>query len=100
MAEESAQTVVAALTGSISAMPNLTDRLEAGIDVLDLAAAAARPQLMARTYPNSRFNGYDLSRRASPRPRRSKGLGNVRFEVRDVAELGERYNYDLITPST
>ncbi len=44
MAEESAQTVVAALTSSILPLvPGLTERLEAGIDVLDLAAAAVAP---------------------------------------------------------
>jgi 2-polyprenyl-3-methyl-5-hydroxy-6-metoxy-1,4-benzoquinol methylase len=53
---------------------------------------------MARTYPNSRFVGYDLSEEGVARAREeAQGLGNVRFEVRDVAELGERDKYDLIT---
>src|SRR5215207_7035758 len=63
MAEESAQTVVAALTGSILPLvPGLTERLEAGIEVLDLGCGSGRAlTLMARTYPRSRFTGYDLS---------------------------------------
>src|SRR4028119_2073737 len=63
MAEESAQTVVAALTRSILPLvPGLTDRLEAGIDVLDLGCGSGRAlTLMARTYPKSRFAGCDIS---------------------------------------
>jgi len=100
MAEESAQTVVAALTGSILPLvPGLTDRLEAGIDVLDLGCGSGRAlTLMARTYPKSRFTGYDISEEGIARAREgAQGLGNVRFEVRDVAQLGEEDNYDLVT---
>ena len=95
MAEGRAQTVVPALTGSILPLvPGLTDRLEAGIDVLDLGCGSVRAlNLMARTYPNSRFTGYDISEEGIARaPSRARGLGNVRFEIRDVAELGERDN--------
>jgi hypothetical protein len=100
MAEESAQTVVAALTGSILPLvPGLTERLEAGIDVLDLGCGSGRAlTLMARTYPNSRFTGYDISEEGIARAREgAQGLDNVRFEVKDVAELGEEDSYDLIT---
>jgi SAM-dependent methyltransferase len=100
MAEESAQTVVAALTGAILPLvPGLTERLESGIDVLDLGCGSGRAlNLMAQTYPNSRFTGYDISEEGIARAREeARGLGNVRFEVRDVAELGEENNYDLVT---
>jgi 2-polyprenyl-3-methyl-5-hydroxy-6-metoxy-1,4-benzoquinol methylase len=100
MAEESAQTVVAALTGSILPLvPGLTDRLDAGIDVLDLGCGSGRAlTLMARTYPNSRFVGYDISEEGIARAREeAQGLGNVRFEIKDVAELGEEDRYDLVT---
>jgi len=100
MAEESAQTVVAALTSSILPLvPGLTERLEAGIDVLDLGCGSGRAlNLMAQTYPNSRFVGYDLSEEGIARARAdARGLGNVRFEVKDVADLGEKDGYDLIT---
>ena len=102
MAEESAQTVVAALTGSILPLvPGLTDRLEAGIDVLDLGSGSGRAlNRMAREYPNSRFTGYDISEEGISRARaeaREAGLTNVRFEIRDVAKLDESDAYDLIT---
>ena len=102
MAEESAQTVVAALEGSILPLvPGLTDRLEAGIDVLDLGCGSGRAlNSMARAYPNSRFTGYDISEEGIARGREEaerQGLANVRFEVRDVADLGEAEGYDLIT---
>ncbi|QIN82076.1 methyltransferase domain-containing protein [Rubrobacter tropicus] len=102
MAEESAQTVVAALTGSILPLvPGLTGRLEAGIDVMDLGCGSGRAlNLMAKTHPKSRFTGYDISEEAIARARaeaEEQGLTNVRFEVRDIADLGEVGNYDLIT---
>ncbi len=102
MAEESAQTVVAALPGSILPLvPGLTERLEAGIDVLDLGCGSGRAlNLMAGTYPNSRFTGYDFSEEGIARAREGaaeKGLTNVRFEVRDVAKLDETDAYDLVT---
>lgn len=102
MAEESAQTVVAALTGSILPLvPGLTDKLEAGIDVLDLGTGSGRAlNRMAREYPNSRFTGYDISEEGISRARaeaREAGLSNVRFEIRDVAKLDETDAYDLIT---
>jgi 2-polyprenyl-3-methyl-5-hydroxy-6-metoxy-1,4-benzoquinol methylase len=102
MAEESAQTVVAALKGSILPLvPGLTDRLETGIDVLDLGCGSGRAlNSMARAYPNSRFAGYDLSEGGIARARaeaEGDGLTNVRFGVRDVAHLGEEDAYDLIT---
>jgi hypothetical protein len=103
MAEESAQTVVAALTGSILPLvPGLTDRLEAGIDVLDLGCGSGRAlTLMARTYPKSRFTGYDISEEGIARAREgAQGLGNVRFEVRDVASSARRTTTTSSPPST
>ena len=102
MAEESAQTVVAALTGSILPLvPGLTGRLETGIDVLDLGCGSGRAlNHMARAYPNSRFAGYDISEEGIARARagaEKEGLDNVRFEVKDIANLQEREAYDLVT---
>jgi 2-polyprenyl-3-methyl-5-hydroxy-6-metoxy-1,4-benzoquinol methylase len=102
MAEESAQTVVAALTGSILPLvPGLTDKLEAGIDVLDLGCGSGRAvNHMARAYPNSRFAGYDISEEGVARAGAEAdkaGLTNVRFEVKDISNLQERDAYDLVT---
>lgn len=102
MAEDSAQSVVSALPGSVLPLvPGLTDRLEAGIDVLDVGCGRGRALTwLASTYPDSRFTGYDLSEEAISWARRhaaERGLRNVRFEVRDVTELGDERRYDLVT---
>lgn len=102
MAEESAQTVVAALEEAILPLaPGLTDGLNRGIDVLDVGCGSGRGlNFMAERYPNSRFAGFDFSPEAIEVARaQSAGqkLGNVRFEVKDVAALDERDGYDLIT---
>src|SRR3954453_2465437 len=62
MAEESAQTVVAALTEYILPLVSeLTDQLERGIDVLDIGCGSGRAIFrMAAEFPNSRFSGFDL----------------------------------------
>ncbi len=102
MAEDSAQTTVAALRDHILPLaPGLTERLEAGIDVLDVGCGSGRAlNLMAREFPNSRFVGYDFSEEAIARARaeaRELGTTNVRFEVKDAAKLDEEASYDLIT---
>ncbi len=102
MAEESAQTVVAALTDHILPLvPGLIERLENGIEVLDVGCGSGRAlNCMARAYPNSCFTGYDISEEAIARARaeaEEHGTKNVHFEVRDVAALGEEASYDLIT---
>jgi 2-polyprenyl-3-methyl-5-hydroxy-6-metoxy-1,4-benzoquinol methylase len=102
MAEDSAQTTVAALRDHILPLaPGLTERLEAGIDVLDVGCGSGRVlNLMAREFPNSRFTGYDISEEAIARARaeaKEHGTTNVRFEVKDAASLDEEASYDLIT---
>jgi 2-polyprenyl-3-methyl-5-hydroxy-6-metoxy-1,4-benzoquinol methylase len=102
MAEESGQTVVAALLDSILPLvPGLTERLEAGIDVLDVGCGSGRAiNLMARAFPNSRFVGYDLSERGIAAGRleaEERGATNIHFEVKDATILEERERYDLIT---
>ena len=102
MAEDSAQTVVSALLDSILPLvPGLTERLEEGIEVLDVGCGSGRAlNLMADAFPRSRFVGYDISEEAVGRARaeaEERGLRNVRFEVRDAAEIGDRGRYDLVT---
>ena len=102
MAEDSGQTVVAALTDHILPLvPGLTERLEGGIDVMDVGCGSGRAlNLMARTFPNSRFVGYDFSEEAISRARAEageRGTANLRFEVKDAAALDEKERYDLIT---
>ncbi len=102
MAEDSGQTVVSALIDSIlPLLPGLTERLEKGIDVLDVGCGSGRAlNLMARTFPNSRFVGYDLSEEAIVRARAEAeeyDTTNARFEVKDASTLDEEARYDLIT---
>jgi hypothetical protein len=63
MAEDSGQTVVAALMDSILPLvPGLIGQLKKGIDVLDVGCGSGRAlNLMAKNFPNSRFVGCDLS---------------------------------------
>jgi 2-polyprenyl-3-methyl-5-hydroxy-6-metoxy-1,4-benzoquinol methylase len=102
MAEDSAQTTVAALKDHILPLvPGLTERLEAGIEALDVGCGSGRAlNFLARMFPNSRFTGYDLSEEAIARARAEaepNGTANVRFEVRDAVTLDEKERYDLIT---
>lgn len=102
MAEDSAQTVLAALFDHILPLaPEIMARLEQGIDALDVGCGAGRALVaMAERYPNSRFVGYDLSEEALAVGRAeaaSKGLGNVRFEARDLSTAPPEGQYDLIT---
>ena len=66
MAEDSGQTVLPALLDQILPLvPGLIGRLEKGIRVLDVGCGRGKAlNLMARTFPNSRFVGYDLSEEA------------------------------------
>ncbi len=102
MAAESAQTVVAALEPFILPLvPGLKELLEEGIDVLDVGCGSGRAMLaLANSFPNSRFAGYDLSAEGIGRANadaKDRGISNVRFEVRDAANIGETAAYDLIT---
>jgi 2-polyprenyl-3-methyl-5-hydroxy-6-metoxy-1,4-benzoquinol methylase len=102
MAEESDQTIVAALIEHIlPLMPGLTQRLQEGIDVLDVGCGSGQAMLrLAEQFPRSRIAGYDFSDEgvaAANESARRRGLANARFEIRDVAELGQRQAFDLIT---
>lgn len=102
MASESDQTTVAALESHIIPLvPGLREKLEAGIDVLDVGCGSGRAMItLAAAFPNSRFAGYDFSEEGvacANGEARALGLANVRFEIRDAAAIGETAAYDLIT---
>jgi ubiquinone/menaquinone biosynthesis C-methylase UbiE len=102
MAEESAQTVVSALTEHILPLAEgLQKELERGIDVLDIGCGSGRAIChLAAEFPNSCFTGFDLCNDAVAAGREEAqrfGLTNVRFETRDVSMLGEPQRFDLIT---
>jgi 2-polyprenyl-3-methyl-5-hydroxy-6-metoxy-1,4-benzoquinol methylase len=102
MAEESEQTVAAALIDTIlPIVPGLVTALRTGIEVLDVGCGRGHAiNLMARAFPQSRFTGYDFSEdgvAAGRTEAKAWGLANVRFAVKDAATLDEVGQYDLIT---
>jgi SAM-dependent methyltransferase len=102
MAEDSRAVHDAALVDAILPLvPGLPGRLEAGIDAADVGCGSGHAiNLMARTFPKSRFVGYDFSEegvRAGRAEAERLGLTNARFEARDVTDLGARGRFDLVT---
>jgi SAM-dependent methyltransferase len=102
MAEESDQSVVAALLDAIlPAVPGAVAALERGVEVLDVGCGSGRALVrMAGAFPRSRFTGHDLSAASVAAARAEaadRGLANLRFEVRDVADLEVAGAFDLVT---
>jgi 2-polyprenyl-3-methyl-5-hydroxy-6-metoxy-1,4-benzoquinol methylase len=105
MAEDSGQSVLPALGDHILPLvPGLVERLETGIDVLDVGCGRGKALiLMAGMFPKSRFIGFDLSPEAINWGRETAerhGLINLGFEVRDVTDFHEtapRNGFDFIT---
>jgi 2-polyprenyl-3-methyl-5-hydroxy-6-metoxy-1,4-benzoquinol methylase len=102
MAEDSGQSAVSSLeTAILPLVPGLIDRLERGIDVLDVGCGSGRIiNLLARRFTRSRFTGYDFSEGpiATARAEASaRATPNARFEVLDAAAIGETMAYDLVT---
>ncbi len=101
MAEESAQTVVAALDESILPLvPGLQAELEQGIAVADIGCGSGQAlNYLAALYPNSRFHGVDLSEEAIAAARReaqSLGLTNVNFVATDATHLPGDAQFEAI----
>ncbi|GAC1321862.1 MAG: class I SAM-dependent methyltransferase [Acidimicrobiales bacterium] len=102
MAEDSAQVFDAALIdATLPLVPGLPERLRAGIDVADVGCGSGHAiNLMAATYPSSRFIGFDFSEEGVATGRaeaKAKGLTNSSFELKDAAALGMADSFDLIT---
>ena len=102
MAELSAGVVDATLLDvTLKLVPGLTEKLQAGIDVADIACGSGHAiNVMAKAFPNSRFVGYDFSAEgiAAARAEAERmGLSNARFVEQDVANLTDENAFDLIT---
>lgn len=105
MAEDSAQTVLAALDQHIlPQIEGIEQLLEKGIRVLDIGCGKGRALLhLAERFPKSEFYGYDLSRQAmneAGEEARDKRLVNLHFEQRDLTNFNstvEPESFDLVT---
>ena len=106
-AEETSRVFDARLINQIIPLVDgLTDKRRSGIDVLDVGCGRGHAiNIMAKTFPNSRFVGYDISNEAIEAAKKEAegiegegiALKNVLFETRDIASLNEFEKYDLIT---
>ena len=102
MREESAAVFDASLIDvTLPLVDGLVERLEQGIDVLDVGCGAGHAiNLMAKAFPKSRFTGYDFSEEGVARGRaeaKEMGLTNATFEVKDVGTLDGSQQFDFIT---
>ena len=98
--DETARVFDAALVDDIlTLVPGLVERLEHGIDVVDVGTGGGHAvNVMARAFPRSRFLGIDISEEGIELGRAEAadwGLPNARFEVADAAALSGRF--DLVT---
>lgn len=101
MAQESGQTVLPALqTGILPLAPGLIERLERGIDVLDVGCGLGKALLqLSEAFPNSRFTGYDISQEAIARAAleaAAAGRHNVDFVIRDATYIRDVARFDLV----
>lgn len=101
MAEESGQTVLAALHSHIvPLMPDLHQRLTDGLDVLDVGCGKGLALIeLASRYPRSAFTGVDLSPDAIAAGRaeaQKRGVTNVTLTVGDAATFGVPASFDHI----
>lgn len=78
----------------------LIDRLRSGSDVAEIGCGNGhRLNVMAQTFIQSRFTGYDFSAdgvAAARAEAQEHQLANVRFERQDLAELAVRGAFDVI----
>ena len=105
MAEDSGQSVLSSLESHVLPLvPGLTDKLDKGINVLDIGCGRGRIlNRLAEMYPHSHFAGMDISVEAIGMARADashKSMDNVEFIVRDLSdfhETAEPETFDLIT---
>lgn len=101
MASESNHTVVNALEPHILPLVDgLIDKLEEGIDVLEIGCGSGRASCrLAERFPNSRFTAYDLCEDAlevGAQIKRDKNLSNLTITTRDITNLGHDNAFDLV----
>lgn len=100
MAEASEQSIVIPFVDHVLPMADgLRQRLESGIDVVDIGCGAGRALMMlAERFPNSRFLGIDLCADAFASAQdtaRSRSLLNLEFRQQDLASAPSIGQFDL-----
>ena len=85
----------------IGGLPYVREKLADGAEAADIGCGTGRALIkLAKTFPRSRFVGYDICQPALDRAKRNAeiaGVANrVRFEAHDVS-LGLPARYDLVT---
>ncbi|MGI9553484.1 MAG: class I SAM-dependent methyltransferase [Thermodesulfobacteriota bacterium] len=102
MADESYQTVIVPLFDELLPLvPGLTEKLNKGIEVLDLGCGSGKAlKAMAKEFPNSNFTGYDFLSEVTERAlnkAKEMEIGNIHFEAKDAAKVDDNKKFDLIT---
>ena len=102
MAESSRTTLDATLlTRTLPLVPGLVDRLDAGIDALDVGCGeGVASRMMAERFPRSRFVGLDFAAEAigtATAEADRAGLTNARFIAGDAAAFAAPSSFDFIT---
>lgn len=101
MAEDSGQSALTSMESAILPLvPGLIERLERGIDVVDVGCGSGRIlNWLAKRFPRSRFTGYDFCEGPIETARceaAASGTRNVRFERGDAATIDDAAAYDLV----
>ena len=100
---ESSRTTLEAtlLPRTLPLVPGLDDRLDAGIDVLDVGCGeGVAVRMMAQRFPRSRFVGLDFAAEAiatATAEAGRAGLTNARFLAQDAAAFSAPSSFDFIT---
>jgi ubiquinone/menaquinone biosynthesis C-methylase UbiE len=105
MAEDSGQSVMSSLESHIIPLvPGLADQLRRGIRMLDVGCGRGKILIrLAELFPQSRFEGRDLSADATAEARAEaagKGLRNIEFAAVDLSnfdETAEPESFDFVT---
>ncbi len=104
MAEDSEQSIVSSIMDvHLTMIPGIHKALEEGIDVLDAGCGRGKAlNLLAKTYPKSRFVGLDLSEEAvafAQAEAERNGSKNIEFRQQDLSDFHDKApdaTYDLV----